>query len=126
MKEFDLEAAKAGKKVETREGKKARIICFDRKDPVTPIVALISEQGFSDSSRTEEQVAFYAPNGHCNNTKYDLVMASEKNVGWVNIYYDDATAKAEMYHEIYATEEIARHQGQFYDWIATVKIEWEE
>lgn len=50
----------------------------------------------------------------------------EKYSGWVNIYYEKGTAKAEMYHEIYATEEIARHQGQFYDWIATVKIEWEE
>lgn len=110
----------------TRKGKEARIICFDRKDPVTPIVALISEKGFRDSSRIEEQVAFYAPNGRCNNTNYDLVMAKEKYVGWVNIYYDNAKAKAEMYHEIYATEEIARHKGQSYDLIETVRIEWEE
>lgn len=31
MKEFDLEKAKAGHPVCTRNGNKARIICFDRK-----------------------------------------------------------------------------------------------
>ena len=31
LKEFDLEAAKAGKPVCTRDGRKARIICFDAK-----------------------------------------------------------------------------------------------
>lgn len=30
LKEFDLEAAKAGKPVCTKDGRKARIICFDR------------------------------------------------------------------------------------------------
>lgn len=30
LKEFDIEAAKAGKPVCTRDGRKARIICFDR------------------------------------------------------------------------------------------------
>ena len=40
LKPFSLEAAKAGKPVCTRDGRKARIICFDRKDN-TPIVALI-------------------------------------------------------------------------------------
>lgn len=40
LKPFSLEAAKAGKPVCTRDGHKARIICFDRKDN-TPIVALI-------------------------------------------------------------------------------------
>lgn len=40
MKPFDLEAAKAGKPVCTRDGRKARIICFDRNWEY-PIVALI-------------------------------------------------------------------------------------
>lgn len=42
-KHFDLEAAKAGAKVVTRDGRPARIICFDKKDPDYPIVALVSE-----------------------------------------------------------------------------------
>lgn len=40
LKPFNLDAAKQGKPVCTRDGCKARIICFDRKDN-TPIVALI-------------------------------------------------------------------------------------
>lgn len=40
LKPFDLEAAKQGKPVCTRDGRKARIICFDAKGN-NPIVALI-------------------------------------------------------------------------------------
>ena len=32
LKPFDLEAAKAGAKVITRDGRPVRIICFDRKN----------------------------------------------------------------------------------------------
>ena len=42
LREFDLEAAKSGKPVCTRDGRKARIICFDAKCADTPIVALVS------------------------------------------------------------------------------------
>lgn len=41
LKPFSLEAAKAGKPVCTRDGRKARIICFDSK--WRPIVALVTE-----------------------------------------------------------------------------------
>ena len=42
LKPFDLEKSKAGKPVCTRDGRKARIICFDSKnDPQRPIVALV-------------------------------------------------------------------------------------
>lgn len=32
MKQFDLEAAKKGAKVCTRDGREARILCFDSKN----------------------------------------------------------------------------------------------
>ena len=38
---FDLEAAKQGKPIYTRDGRKARIICFDRIN-ARPILALVS------------------------------------------------------------------------------------
>ena len=41
MKPFDLEKAKAGEPIITRNGLPARIICFDRKASVYPIVALV-------------------------------------------------------------------------------------
>jgi hypothetical protein len=40
MKKFDLEAAKQGAAVCTREGMKARIVCFDRVDLEYPILGL--------------------------------------------------------------------------------------
>lgn len=41
LKPFDLEAAKAGKPVCTRDGRKARIVCYDRKSENYPILALV-------------------------------------------------------------------------------------
>lgn len=40
MKKFDLEAAKRGAAVCTREGMEARIVCFDRADLEYPILGL--------------------------------------------------------------------------------------
>lgn len=40
MKNFDLEAAKRGAAVCTRQGMKARIVCFDRVDLEYPILGL--------------------------------------------------------------------------------------
>lgn len=44
MKPFDLEAAKNGAPVCTRNGKKARIICFDRKVLDYEIVAILEDE----------------------------------------------------------------------------------
>ena len=44
LKTFSLEAAKAGKPVCTRSGKKVRIVCFD-KVGAYPIIALVQEEG---------------------------------------------------------------------------------
>ncbi len=42
MKEFDLEKAKAGHPVCTRDGRETRILCFDRKGG-SPIVVLVKD-----------------------------------------------------------------------------------
>lgn len=49
LKEFNLEAAKSGKPVCTRDGRKARIICFDKED-IRPIVALIKSDKGGESA----------------------------------------------------------------------------
>lgn len=87
LKEFDLEAAKAGKPVCTRDGRKARIISFDRHGEDCPIIALVV-----DSKNAEcEEVIDYTLDGICNeniinHNKYDLMMLPQKKEGWVNIY----------------------------------------
>ena len=80
LKPFSLEAAKAGKPVCTRDGRKARIICFDLKNEEYPIVAAIG----NDSSET---LLCYTINGEIVKGNYksdkDLMMLPEKKEGWI-------------------------------------------
>lgn len=43
MKKFDLEAAKRGAAVCTRDGKQARIVCLDADNPLFLIIALVRD-----------------------------------------------------------------------------------
>ena len=122
LKEFDLEAAKAGKPVCTRDGRKARIICFDVKGDVCPIIALVEENGM-------EVTKSYDVNGRANYKNadnYDLMMLPEKKEGWINIYKSpDCRYKGHVCITIFKTKEEAL-QGADDDVCATVKINWSE
>ena len=78
---FDLEKAKLGHPVQLRNGREARIICFDKKGSY-PIVVLF--QGIC--SRTIEDIRTYTIEGkpeteeHKNN---DLVMKTVVKTRWV-------------------------------------------
>lgn len=119
LKKFDLEAAKAGKPVCTRDGRKARIICFDRNWEY-PIVALIEcENGEEMISACDKdgKARIYETQGT------DLMMLPEKKEGWVNIYKDFE----DRICCIYKTKEEALEKKETEDdYIITVKIEWEE
>lgn len=120
LKEFNLEAAKAGKPVCTRDGRKARIICFDRKllfkGISYPIIALVED------TAKEETVYGYNEKGKVMieddaTYKDDLMMLHEKKEGWIIIHkeaiYDKETA-----------EKIARETTA--NVIRIQKIEWGE
>ena len=124
LKPFDLEAAKAGKLVCTRDGRKARIISFDRHGEDCPIIALVV-----DSKNAEcEEVIDYTLDGICNeniinHNKYDLMMFTRKKEGWLNIFKDFADTVC----CVYPTEKEALEDGDIEkDYITTIKIEWEE
>lgn len=60
LKPFDLQKAREGKPVCTRGGRKARIICFDKKEKDFPIVALIEgldEQEYIGSRTKDGRIA---------------------------------------------------------------------
>ena len=120
LKEFDLEAAKAGKPVCTRDGRKARIICFDAKCN-KPIVALIYDCN-------KETVLQYLENGRFfvdQIDKYDLMMLPQKKEGWVNIYTSFDGVETGI--DVYETEEIAKKNvDNSTSYLGTIKIEWEE
>lgn len=117
LKEFDLEAAKAGKPVYTRDGRLVRIICFDakRKDEKSIIVLVPSKDypGFEDLIAYPNNGNYHG--GHENDG--DLMMYPEKKEGWAVIRKGD----------IYETEELAKKE-LLESHTATMirKIEWEE
>lgn len=81
---FDYERAVAGDSVMTHQGDPVRILCFDRKNADTPIVALVTING-----KRDEVVQTYTPKGRAFSAKssvYDLVMVPP--VKWVNVYWD--------------------------------------
>ena len=116
LKPFNLEAAKQGKPVCTRDGRMARIICFDRKGG-TPIVGLIQEDGF-------ETLATFTERGLCLiNGAYNLMMLPEKKEGWVNV--DKRSNGDVIISKPYPTRDEAIHNSTELT-IDTVNIEWEE
>ena len=115
LKPFDIQKAREGKPVCTRDGRKARIICFDAKFPKTGnIVTLVEKEN------GEEVTLYHYDDGHCSiGRAYDLMMLPEKKEGWVNLYKSKDT--------IFKSEKEAKaHSDDFENYIATVKIEWEE
>ena len=127
LKPFDLEAAKAGKPVCTRDGRKARIICFDRiSDNDYKIVACVTV--FDGDF---EEVLFYGIDGYIvdsqNPKDEDLMMLPEKKEGWINICRNLNTNKTELdTKDIYSTKEEALQNLSSMTYVTTVKIEWEE
>lgn len=83
MRPFDLEAAKAGKPVITREGNPVRLVCFDMQRD-QPILGLIK------NGTGKEEVNSWGSNGsywHDNSgSGNDLLMAPEEITLWINLY----------------------------------------
>ena len=125
LKPFDIQKAKAGKPVCTRDGRKARIVCFDKNDSKS-IVALIQPQKGSDI----EVVMDYHNDGKVyerDESTNDLMMLPEKKEGWVNICRNLNTNKTELdTKDIYNTKEEALQNLSSMTYVTTVKIEWEE
>ena len=117
LKPFDIQKAREGKPVCTRDGRKVRIICFDSKnDPQRPIVALVehndNELLYEYTIEGKDRFSHISTTGTS-----DLMMLPEKKEGWIVIHkeaiYDKETA-----------EKIARETTS--NVIKIQKIEWEE
>ena len=122
LRPFDLQKAREGKPVCTRDGRKARIICFDYKGDANayPILALISTSNLSGVP--SEIIAKYTEDGRYakyNNVENDedLMMLPEKKEGWINVY------KERCYE---TKEEAIRHIAPGTHYIDTIRVEWED
>ena len=125
MISFNLEKylANPNKKLVTRDGRNARIVCTDAKGTY-PILALAKY----DNDEFESAV-FYTKNGTLNSdgSKHpsDLFFESKKHEGYAcvyftkGIYYLDDTIFS-------SKEEADNHAKHFSDSIATIKVERED
>ena len=130
LKPFDIQKAREGKPVCTRDGRKARIIYFDRKFIYEGqnycIVALINDGPYN------ETVYSYTEDGLCNPNKIhnsDLMMLPEKKEGWVNVYRDCDGANITKDDNIYSSREAAIASAHVIDgnnYVTTTIIRWEE
>ena len=121
LKPFDIQKAREGKPVCTRDGRKARIICFDR-DWDMHIVALVTDP-------LGESVHFYLSNGKVDFDKQndeDLMMLPEKKEGWVNVYYNRTDGITFSKHPYPSKEEAIKNAGTMSNIIDTVNISWKE
>ena len=127
MKQLSLEqyVKNPTRKIVTRDGHNARIICTDRRGlNVKPIATLIT------IPNGDEIIKTYWENGvetqGYEDNPNDLFFVPIKKEGWVNIYLD---AENSNYVEtcIYKSKEEAEESGKKWSrYITTVKVEWEE
>ena len=129
LKPFSLELAKQGKPVCTRDGAKARIICFDAKSDA-PIIALITTDDGTE-------IAFdYLSDGtffNRENPDNDLMMLPEKKEGWVNVYKREIVYICENECNVYTGIAVYKSEGEAKRnidknkiYVNTMKITWEE
>ena len=127
MRPFNLEEylKNPSKKMVTRSGYNARIICTDRKDADYPIIALVSRESIE-----KESTLYYTKEGrfYVNGlSESDLFFVAERREGWINIYKgaDGNSYVGDSY--IFKSEENAEKEGKTdKSYIGTTKIEWEE
>lgn len=110
------------RKVITRNGEDVRIICTDKKKAVRPLIALITKDDGTEYLQT------YQPNGKIGeaiNYIDDLFFDTEKHEGWINLYkINSSISPGPLTYNTKKEAESAT--GNRPDYIATIKIEWEE
>lgn len=123
MEKFNLEEylANPSRKLVTRDGRNARIICTDMKSTTYPVVALIEDGSGYEHLNTFSKNGEYAVS---ESSRSDLFFAPEKHEGWINLYKDMGNRK---YTGIYDTkaeaEDSLSPEGCY---LTTIKIEWDE
>ena len=124
MKRFSLDEylKNPSRKVVTRGGLNARIICTDAKSEKYQVVALVTKKGGQEILATFDTSGKYR-SGY--NSHLDLFFASEKREGWVNLYRGnlDWTCAGSVHN---SKDEAEKHIDDREHYITTIKIEWEE
>ena len=126
MEKFNLEKylANPSRKVVTRDGRNARIICTDRRDLNFPIIALIE-----NISGGGEKACSYTKDGRhytdCPDI-FDLFFAPEKHEGWINVYRNSDSGHVYTGAAYDSKEDAEKRKESGENYVTTIKIEWEE
>jgi hypothetical protein len=128
-KPFDLEAAKRGEPVITRDGRSVRVLCTDRTHSEYPIIALITSHNTGVEFELSEQ---FTLEGSYRADKYqceqDLFMAPVVREYWVNVYSsrgEERGVYAGSYQ--YTSKEAAEIEGRrSANYLSTVLLHKEE
>ena len=125
MEQFSLEKylANPSRKVVTRDGRRVRIICTDRRDLNFPIVALIEKDSGGEVIYAHTKDGIYCSTWP---TTSDLFFAPEKHEGWINVYRysDGGHAYAGTVYD--SKEDAEKRKVIDENYVTTIKIEWEE
>ena len=125
MEQFSLEKylENPNRKVVTRDGRSARIICTNRLDESFPVIALINNE---DSELCFSYTTFgklYTNQSICR--EFDLFFAPEKKSAWINLYkMNSFISPGPRAYDTKEEAESAAGDKSYY--ISTVKVEWEE
>lgn len=125
MKQFSLEEyiKNPSRKIVTRDGKEARIVCTDKKGRY-PIIAL--SQVLDDD---DEEIHSYTKSGKMFMTidsNADLFFAPEKHEGWVNLYKDNAYYYLVSSIVYQSESEAKKCIVKNLNYVGTIKVEWED
>ena len=124
MKQFNLKEylKNPDRHIVTRKGTDAKIICTDGSNKTYPILALIqNEEGKDVLSYTNDGM-----NVKEYESPFDLFFATEKKSGWINLYKSGNNVIFGS-NRPYNSEELAKDNIMLaFDYITTIKIDWEE
>ena len=125
MEEFNLEKylENPNRKVVTRDGRSARIICTNRLDENYPVLALVNNEGAEEChSYTTFGKLYTNQKIDC---ELDLFFAPVKKSAWINLYkMNSIISPGPRAYDTKEDAESAAGDKSYY--ITTIKIEWEE
>lgn len=125
MKQFNLDEylKNPSRKVVTRDGRSARIICTNRLDETYPVIALVNNEdseicySYSVFGNVYQDANIYS--------ELDLLFAPEKKSAWINLYkMNSIISPGPRAYDTKEEAESAAGDKSYY--ISTIKIEWEE
>ena len=123
MKPFNLDKYfnNPSKKVVTRDGRKVKVLGTNYYCGIWSITAEVEGNDYSSYFTQDGK---YSTDG---DSPLDIFFAPEKkHKGWVNIYRDFHQTTAHSGNVYDTKTEAENNINKKYDYIATVKIEWEE